>query len=168
MALNASHKQIYDTHSLWSHLGVGTLQQKLSLLAAGAKTLWKGTDAPTGLDRLHYTTTWGSAIYKANREGLNWKMAQPIEGSTIWVDYWVMTYALKGNLLKQKIALEWINFNISPEIQSHLSQQWGTSMVTHYPNKALSHKEKSNAVLNIDPKVTNNSLWEITSVRLNI
>ena len=64
-----------------------TLQQRLDRLADGAKHFWSGFgNTPEQLETLHYTATWGFGISAANKAGQHWKLANPKEGVSIWVD----------------------------------------------------------------------------------
>ena len=100
LALGAKYKHIYDSDKLWATVGRVPLKTKVEALAANAFSLWEGTANPKEFGLLRYAATWGYAVSEANKKGLNWKMARPKEGTSLWVDHWLITHAVNKPLKK--------------------------------------------------------------------
>jgi len=72
---------------------------------------------------LAFSTGWGSAATELNKQGRNWKLANPAEGTMGWVDGYMIGYSLSQDdkqrdvKLLKKVAEEWINFTLSPKFQ---------------------------------------------------
>lgn len=90
---------------------------KLKALASNAGTMWRGVDKPSDLKGLSLAAVWGFSILELNKRGERWKVAEPREGSMMWVDNFVLGYSLQDKPLLKKIAEEWLNFTISPSYQ---------------------------------------------------
>jgi spermidine/putrescine-binding protein len=101
----------------YSKLNTPEMQQKLTELAQSAKTFWVGVDTADDLQGLAFATAWGFALPELQKRGEVWKMAEPQEGTTGWVDNWMIGYALADNPALKQIAEEWINYSIGPEVQ---------------------------------------------------
>jgi spermidine/putrescine transport system substrate-binding protein len=114
LALGFDHEQIYDYRALKQD---PRFMPRLAQLAYYSKKFWVGVDSADVLQGLALATGWGFAIPELAKRGEVWKMAQPKEGTTGWVDNWMIGHSLKDNPQMKRIAEEWINFSISPEIQ---------------------------------------------------
>ena len=93
------------------------IREKLQKLAQNAKTFWKGVDTADDLQGLAFATAWGFSIPELAKRGEIWKMAQPKEGTTGWVDNWMIGISLQDKPQMKQIAEEWINYSIGPEVQ---------------------------------------------------
>ena len=93
------------------------LQQRVDELAKYASKLWVGVDTADDLHGLALATAWGFALPELQRRGEVWKMAEPKEGTTGWVDNWMISAALKDHPKMKAIAEAWINYSLSPEVQ---------------------------------------------------
>jgi len=93
------------------------IQQRIDELAQYAKTLWVGVDTADDLHGLALATAWGFSFPELQRRGEVWKMAAPEEGTTGWVDNWMISAGLKDNPTMKAIAEAWINYSLSPDIQ---------------------------------------------------
>lgn len=98
-------------------LNTPDIQQKLAELAQFAKTFWVGVDTADDLQGLAFATAWGFALPELQKRGEVWKMAEPQEGTTGWVDNWMIGYSLADNPELKQIAEEWINYSLGPEVQ---------------------------------------------------
>jgi len=97
LSLGVPFTHLYDVDMLLDMVSSDQLQRQLSGLAENSFSMWEGIANHTEFDELHYATTWGNAVLKANMNGLNWKMASPVEGDTAFIDYWAVTYdSLRG------------------------------------------------------------------------
>lgn len=137
LILGAGYEYLYDYDRLMLRVDSKKLIQKVDQLVSNAASLWVGTVDYKDLEGLSYAATWGYGVVQANKYGGNWKMAQPKEGTTMWVDHWVMTYALKNKPLKKKLSEEWINYCLSPDVQISVIRNWGVSPVVSNINKYL-------------------------------
>lgn len=159
LVLGANYKEIYDFGVLSKKIGVAKLQKKLDVLGKNAFSLWAGTAQPDEFPKLSYATTWGYAVAAANAKGGNWKMANPKEGGTMWVDHWVITHAVKGDKFKKKICEEWINYCLSDQLQIGVVRNWGVSPVLSEV-KGLTAEEISVFNVGNDKYWESLSLWE--------
>lgn len=160
LMLGARYVDLYDSTRLFNQLGEAPLQSALYQLADNAYSLWTGTANPDEFDTLHYAATWGYAVAVANKNGLNWKMARPKEGTTMWVDHWVITYALAKQPLKKKIAEEWINYGLGVELQTGVIRNWGVSPVVVNLGDNITESERQTFATGDDSYWSSLSLWE--------
>ncbi|HQO77549.1 MAG TPA: extracellular solute-binding protein [Thermodesulfobacteriota bacterium] len=117
------------------------IQEKLNPLVKNAKSLWDGEANPEEFPGLSLATTWGFAVVKANQKGGNWKLANPKEGGTAWIDYWCITSAATGQ--KKKLCEEWINLQLSPKFQAAVVKQQGVSPVVDNVGDLVTPEEKA-------------------------
>jgi spermidine/putrescine-binding protein len=108
-----------QTAEIFKYDAVNTpeMQQKLKTLAQGAKAFWVGVDTADTLQGLALATAWGFALPELKKRGEIWQMAQPVEGTTGWVDNWMIGFSLADNPTMKRIAEEWINYSLSPTVQ---------------------------------------------------
>ncbi len=92
--------------------------EKLTTLYSNAKSFWEGVDTPEALQGLPFSTSWGFALPELKKRGENWKMANPKEGTTGWIDNFVISHTLREKPKMKRIAEEWLNLAISPEFQT--------------------------------------------------
>ena len=90
---------------------------KLKNLLTNAKSMWVGVDNADDLQGLPLATAWGFSFPELKKRGENWKMANPKEGTTGWVDGWMLGHTLRNNPQLKRIAEEWLNFVLSPNFQ---------------------------------------------------
>jgi len=93
------------------------LQQRLAKLASNAKSYWVGVDKAEDIKDLALATAWGFSFGELNKKSEKWKFASPKEGVTGWIDNWLIGYSLEGRPTLKRIAEEWINYSIGPEMQ---------------------------------------------------
>ena len=177
LALGAGYSTIYDIDKLLtvpavgidrltlSHLKASRLQEKLNALAQNAYSLWEGTADPDEFDQLAYAVSWGYALQQANRKGLNWVMAKPKEGSVVWVDHWVVTYAVNPDSLKKRLCEEWINHCLGREMQIRMVRNWGASPVVTNISASLTEEEVRTFHVGDNDYWETLSFWEYQSKR---
>ncbi len=157
LILGATYSDIYDADKLLKKVRRPELQANLNTLASNAVSLWEGTANPDEFKNLYYTATWGYAVAQANLKGGNWKMAQPKEGTTMWADHWLITYAVKNDPFKKQLCEEWVNYCLSPEIQVGVIRNWGVSpVVTNIMDKITPEEAKTF-------RVGDNEYWKTLS-----
>jgi spermidine/putrescine-binding protein len=157
LVLGAAYDDLYNVDHLFRKIPRNVIQKKLNILAKNAGSLWHGTANPDEFDHLKYAATWGYAVAKANAKGLKWKMAKPREGSTMWVDHWLITYAVKDPF-KKKLCEEWINYCLGPETQIGAIRNWGVSPVVTSINHLITQSEIETF------NVGNNDYWKTLSL----
>lgn len=165
LALGGSYNDLYDYDTLVSNIDKISLSKKLSKLVSNTFSLWEGTADYKQFDQLLYAATWGYAVAQANKHGGNWKMATPKEGTTMWVDHWVITHSLKDKPLKKKIAEEWINYCLSNDLQIGVIRNWGVSPVVTNINDKLTKDEIAVYKPGQNEYWKNLSLWKNQSTR---
>jgi len=160
LVLGASYDELYQSSKLWKKVGRDELQSKLTQLATNAHSLWEGTANPDEFAKLDYATSWGYAVAAANKNGLNWKMARPSEGSTMWVDHWVITHAVAADSKKKLMAEEWINYALGVELQVGVIRNWGVSPVVTNLGDNITAEETKTFAVGDDSYWRGLSLWE--------
>jgi spermidine/putrescine transport system substrate-binding protein len=110
----------YRGDALWDigKLNNPSFKEKLNQLGKNAARFWIGVDTPDDLKGLSLGTSWGFSLPELKIMGENWKMAEPKEGATSWIDNFVLGASLMKNASLKIIAEEWLNFVISPEYQA--------------------------------------------------
>ncbi|MEW6439686.1 MAG: extracellular solute-binding protein [bacterium] len=135
LSLGYGYDDIFDIQKL----DRAKTQEKLNVLAKGAKSLWDGSANPDEFPELALATDWGFAAAAANKKGGKWLIASPKEGGTAWIDLWCITTAAKGT--KKRLCEEWINYQLSPEIQAEVVKQQGVSPVVNNAASLLTPEE---------------------------
>jgi spermidine/putrescine-binding protein len=136
LSLGYTYDDIFDIDKL----DRGKIQEKLNVLAKNAKSLWDGAANPDEFPGLSLATTWGFAAQQANLKGGHWLIAAPKEGGTAWIDYWCITQAAKGQV--KKLCEEWINYQLSPEVQKGVVKSQGVSPVVDNVSDLVTPEEK--------------------------
>ncbi len=98
----------------------------LKNLARNAKNFWTGVDSVKELKGLALAAAWGFSLPELNKLGEPWKVAHPVEGTTAWVDNWVMPKSLEKKPALKRLAEEWINFSLSEDVQLGLMRNIGS------------------------------------------
>jgi spermidine/putrescine-binding protein len=115
LTLDLTPEQIFDRDI--ENLVTREFKERLHTLAQNAKAFWAGVDTADALQGLALATAWGFSFPELKKRGEVWKMAQPEEGTTGWVDNWMIGYSLKDKPFMKRIAEEWINYCVGPEVQ---------------------------------------------------
>jgi spermidine/putrescine-binding protein len=138
---------------------------RLAQLVRHAQRFWVGVDSADDLQGLALATGWGFAIPELQKRGETWKMANPKEGTTGWVDNWMIGHSLKDRPVLKQIAEEWINFSLSPEIQAAYVRNIAQHPVNFAAKKHLSASESLQFHLD-DPSYFKNNLllWKVLPI----
>ena len=163
LALGFNKQEIFQ----FDTINTAAFKKKLNLLAGNAGVLWKGVDRPEDLKGLALATAWGFSFKELKRKyGENWEMAHPVEGTTGWVDNWMLSTSLKHRPGMKKIAEEWINFTLSPEIQIQYMRRLSQYPVNVMTRKYATYKEiKAYHLDDPDYFRKNLILWKTLSIR---
>jgi len=113
LAEGFSKKDLTDVYKLSSP----NMLKRLVKLIKNAAFLWEGVDSADDFQKLDLGAAWGFSFPGLLDKGQTWKMANPKEGTTGWVDGHSLTNALAGRSRHKGIAEEWINFTLSDDFQ---------------------------------------------------
>ncbi len=162
LASGLGKKDIFD----YDKMNTPEIREKLQQLAQNAKTFWKGVDTADDLQGLAFATAWGFSIPELSKRGEIWKMAQPKEGTTGWVDNWMIGVSLKDKPQMKQIAEEWINYSIGPEVQAGYVRKIAQFPVNLSIKERLTAEEIKTFHLD-DPEYFKNNLilWEVLRER---
>ncbi len=130
--------------SNYAKLNTPEFQEKLAQLAAGAKTMWIGEDKPEDLKGLALAASWGSALSGLKEKGEIWKMADPKEKTTAWLDNFMISHTLESNPKLRRIAEDWLNFVLSDDYQEYLVRTVLFEPVTTTVSSRLTPEEIAN------------------------
>jgi len=114
LALGYEKSEIFEFSGLRDNK---ELKQRLAKLASNAKLYWVGVDKAEDIKDLALATAWGFSFGELNKKSEKWKFASPKEGVTGWIDNWLIGYSLETRPTLKRIAEEWINYSIGPEMQ---------------------------------------------------
>ncbi len=166
LAAGATYNDIYNYDKLIARIPREALQNRLNALAANAASLWEGTANPAEFPNLTYAATWGYAVAIANKNGGKWKMAKPREGSTSWIDHWLITFAVQDDPKKKKICEEWINYCISTKLQTGVIRNWGVSpVITNLTTEHITNNEMQTFNVGDNDFWKSLSLWQTQNSR---
>ncbi len=157
LSLGYEYDQIFDIEKLDRK----RIQEKLTVLAQNAKSLWNGEANPDEFPQLALATTWGFAAQAANLKGGKWCLAAPKEGGTAWIDYWCITKAAKGQ--KKVLCEEWINLQLSPEFQAKVVKSQGVSPVVNNVGNLVTAEEKSVFHVGDNEYFKSVAIWRVMS-----
>lgn len=93
------------------------VKKSLTALIKNANNLWEGVDTADALEPNMIGAAWGFSFPELAKRGQLWKMAEPNEGTTGWVDGHAISRTLADKPLHKKMAEEWINFTLSDQFQ---------------------------------------------------
>ncbi|GAA3925019.1 ABC transporter substrate-binding protein [Litoribacillus peritrichatus] len=143
------------------------VENKLAELIANANNMWKGVDTADDLEKNTLAAAWGFSFPELAKRGQVWKMANPKEGTTGWVDGHAITKTLADKPQLKKIAEEWINFTLSDQFQIDVIVRGiGSAPVNASIKNQLTPEEVSQFHLN-DPDYFKNNriLWPTLTTR---
>lgn len=112
----------YDVNAVnWRNL-----RNRLDGLALNARQLWFDPgNAPSLLRELDYTITRGHDIARANRNGGNWKIARPVEGTPLWAEGISLAATAGDDPEKVEAFYLLTEFLLQPETQRLLMERFG-------------------------------------------
>ncbi len=106
---------------IYKNVNTPDIQKKLGELAANAHLIWKAGDRAEDLKGLALATSWGTtSLNDLAKMGETWKIAEPKEGTTGWLDYYMISHTLKDKPKLKQIAEEWLNHVLSDEFQTYV------------------------------------------------
>ncbi|WP_413290179.1 ABC transporter substrate-binding protein [Bdellovibrio sp. HCB337] len=82
---------------------------------------WQGVPHDKDVTRSILTTAWGLSHSVHDDKNKEWAFAYPKEGITLWTDYLLVTKAVKRSAFAETLAMEWINYSLSPSFQRRLT-----------------------------------------------
>lgn len=106
-----------DLHNV-TLINSAAFKKKLKRLLSGAR-YWDGAPTQEDLTSVVLTTTWGLS-HSVSGENSRWMMAFAKEGVSLWTDYLAVTKNARRNPFALKIAMEWLNFVITPQFQEYI------------------------------------------------
>lgn len=122
-------------------LNTPKFQEKLAQLAINARNMWEGEDRADDLRGLSVAAVWGPSLAELKKEGEIWKMADPKEGTTAWVDSFMISHTLEKKPKLRLIAEEWLNYILSDDYQTYLVREIGVAPVTTTVKENLTPEE---------------------------
>lgn len=158
LAMGIPREKIYD----YKTLNNPDFQEKLAQLAVNAHGLWQGVDDPETLKGLSIAAVWGFSFSELKARGEVWKIAEPKEGTTGWVDNFMISHTIANDSKKIRVAEEWLNFVLSDAYQAYVVRGLACSPVTTTVNASLTPEEIENFHLD-DPThfEKNMILWPV-------
>lgn len=115
LANGVSKDKIYDYRTV----NTPEIQGKLASLATNSAPMWEGVDDADSLKGLSLAVVWGFSLPALQQIGETWKIAEPSEGTTGWVDNFALSHTLDNKPELKKVAEEWLNFVLSDEYQAY-------------------------------------------------
>ena len=101
----------------FNKINTPAVREILGKLAKGAKGLWAAVDKPEDFAGCTLGTSWGFALPALNEQGKPWAMAKPGEGTTAYVDSFMIAKAAEKNPRLLAIAEAWVDYALSEEMQ---------------------------------------------------
>ena len=146
------------------NLDLKEVRQKLNKLVLNTKVFWKGIPDTKKMRELHYITDYWFGVSLANKEGQKWKIANPKEGQTVWLD----TIAI-SNKIKDKKKLDatylLLDFMISPKIQKKIYKMYGSVIVNTKTAQFMSEDEVKKSYVGNESFFNEDYLWKPLSSR---
>jgi spermidine/putrescine-binding protein len=142
------------------------MQEKLAQLASSSAPMWEGVDSADKLKGLSLAVVWGFSIPALKEMGEEWKISEPKEGTTGWVDNFMISNTLESKPKLRKIAEEWLNFVLTDKYQTYVVRGLACAPVTETIKTKLSAEEIAQYHLD-DPThfEKNRILWKILGKR---
>ncbi len=160
LSLGLPADKIYD----FKAMNKPEAQEKLEELAVNANGMWKGVDDAKTLKGMALATVWGFSLPELKGQGEVWKIAEPKEGTTGWVDNFMISNKLEKKPLHKKIAEEWLNFVLSDAYQIYDVRGLACAPITTTVKAKLTAAEVAQFHLD-DPThfQKNRILWKVLS-----
>ncbi len=150
--------------NIWDFKSLNTpeMKEKLAALAINAHGMWEGVDDASTLKGLSFAAVWGFSLPELKALGEEWKIAEPKEGTTGWVDNFMISHTLADQPNLRRIAEEWLNFVLSDDFQVYDVRGLACAPVTTTVTAKLTPEEISRLHLD-DPTHfdKNRILWKI-------
>ncbi len=159
-ALAMGHER--DDINNYKKLNTVEVQAKLGELAANSAHMWQGVDDAKTLKGLSLAVVWGFSIPALADQGEVWKIAEPLEGTTGWVDNFMISYTLEDKPKLKRIAEAWLDYVLSDDYQRYTVRGLACAPVTSNAAELFTENEVQALHLN-DPShfEKNRILWKI-------
>ncbi|KYG61616.1 hypothetical protein AZI86_18095 [Bdellovibrio bacteriovorus] len=118
LAMGYKNDQLHDI----SLLNTKKFRLKLTQLLTNAN-FWQGTPHSDALKKSVLTTSWGLSTSISGPDAQKWRMAQPKEGVSMWVDYLAVTKNVRRNPFATTLAMEWANFVLGKSFQQTILEK---------------------------------------------
>lgn len=153
-----------DDISNYKKLNTPEFQDKLKQLVSNAHGFWEGVDKPEDLKGLSLATAWGDSLNGLKKMGEIWKIAEPSEGTTAWVDNFMISHSLEKKPKLKLIAEDLFNIILSDEYQIYVAREIGSTPIVTTIIDKLTQDEIERFHLN-DPDFYKNNriLWPTLS-----
>ncbi|MDM8542994.1 extracellular solute-binding protein [Desulfococcaceae bacterium HSG9] len=145
--------------SNYKKLNTPEFQEKLAQLVANAHGMWEGVDKLEDLKGLTLATSWGDTPNSMKKMGEIWKMAEPKEGTTAWVDNFMISHTLEDKPKLKRIAEEWLNIILSDEYQIYMVRVGGLPVITTIMDRLTPDEIKRFHLDDPDHFKNNRILW---------
>ncbi len=151
-----------DDINNYKKVNTAEIQAKLATLATNSAPMWQGVDDAETLKGLSLAVVWGFSIPALADQGEVWKIAEPSEGTTGWVDNFMISYTLEDKPKLRKIAEAWLNYTLSDDYQRYTVRGLACAPVTANAAGLFTAEEAQQLHLS-DPKHFENNriLWKI-------
>jgi len=138
------------------------IKSKLAELAVNSAPMWEGVDTPEKLKGLSLAIVWGFSLPALAEQGEVWKIAEPKEGTTGWVDNFMLSHTLKDKPKLKLIAEEWLNYTLSDAYQVYDVRGLACAPTTTTVKSKLTKEEVESFNLNNPAHFQENRiLWKI-------
>ncbi len=114
LSMGIGKEKIYHYDSVGSPEFPG----KLRYLVKNTGKFYGPIDDADTLQGMSLAATWGFSFSELKKRGEVWKMAFPKEGTTGYVDAWLISHTLRDKPELKRIAEEWLNYVIAPDFQT--------------------------------------------------
>jgi spermidine/putrescine transport system substrate-binding protein len=138
LAMGYKKEKVFDFGTLYKNKH---FRKRLATLASHSNNFWVGVDSADKLSGLAFATGWGFALNDLKKKGEIWKMANPIEGTTGWVDNWLISWTLKDKPKLKEIAEAWINYTLGHKMQLNYMRNLNQFPVNTEVKKYATKKE---------------------------
>lgn len=127
---------------------------------------WQGVPHDNEVAGSVLTTAWGFSHSVHNDKKQEWGFAFPKEGITLWTDYLLVTRAVNRSKFARTLAMEWLNFVLSPEFQRKVTIE----RLRCYSSVPEAYEAGAGKSVQIDPKekeflFKNAIYWPVLSAR---
>jgi spermidine/putrescine transport system substrate-binding protein len=140
------------------------VKEKLKILAKANK-FWVGVDDAATLKGLMMATSWNFALPGLAQQGEVWKMAEPKEGVTGYVDNFSINHAIKPEMMD--VAMAWLDFTLAPEQQAYYYKTIGVKPVNPHIKNLLNANEALDAKID-DPSWFGNHITLLKAADLRM
>lgn len=110
----------------WEAVDSETVGGILARMAGNARAFWDANPDIGLMEKdLDLIADYGFGVAMANAKGQNWKFAEPVEPTTVWLDNISLTPTALATPEKAHAAHLLLDFMLSPAIQAKLAEMYG-------------------------------------------